>query len=283
MNLLVKILSLLSLNSLYWLADYVFYPLMYYIVRYRRRIVRINLCNSFPEKNTNDIKRLEKLYYHHLADVIVEIIYGYRISNEEIQERFQISYSNEVIQSMRQYGGGIGMVGHVGNWEWLGKISGELEKNGIDCTLVYKKLSQQSSDKLMYLIRSRFAKSLCEKNQLLRTIVANRKMSLPQVYCLISDQKPTKNSAQVTINFLNQQTPFFMGAEILAKKFKYPVFLAQVFKTKRGYYSAHIELLTTNPTNTTDGEITLKFAQCLEDNIHQCPELWLWSHNRWRH
>ncbi|HCS87376.1 MAG TPA: hypothetical protein DIW30_02825 [Bacteroidales bacterium] len=55
-----------------------------------------------------------------------------------------------------------------------------------------------------------------------------------------------------------------------------------VTSPRRGYYRGHCEVITADPKNTTDGEITLSFAQKLERNILEQPEQWLWSHNRWK-
>ena len=30
-------------------------------------------------------------------------------------------------------------------------------------------------------------------------------------------------------------------------------------------------------------EITERYKNRLEEMIKECPELWIWSHNRWRH
>ena len=47
---LMRLLAGLPLSVLYLFSDIVF-PLIYYIIRYRRRLVRENLCSAFPEKS----------------------------------------------------------------------------------------------------------------------------------------------------------------------------------------------------------------------------------------
>ena len=46
--------SLLPLRLLYVLSDCVYY-LLYYCIRYRRKVVRKNLVNSFPGKSEKEI------------------------------------------------------------------------------------------------------------------------------------------------------------------------------------------------------------------------------------
>ena len=44
-----KLMSLLPMGVLHLLSDLLYFPL-YYIARYRRKVVRKNLVNAFPEK-----------------------------------------------------------------------------------------------------------------------------------------------------------------------------------------------------------------------------------------
>ena len=50
-------LSILPFWVLYGLSD-CFYLLVYHVVRYRRKIVRKNLCASFPEKDEKELRQI---------------------------------------------------------------------------------------------------------------------------------------------------------------------------------------------------------------------------------
>ena len=54
-------LSLLPFRILYGMAD-IGYVLLYYIIRYRRGVVRKNLVTAFPEKSIDDIKTIERKF-----------------------------------------------------------------------------------------------------------------------------------------------------------------------------------------------------------------------------
>ena len=272
----------MPLSVLYWFADWLIYPLAYYLVRYRRRLVRINLTNSFPEKSLPEIKSLEKRYYHHLADVIVEIIYGYRVSDEEMRKRVVFINGEEAARMAQQYGGHMLMLGHIGNWEWMAEVSHFMEQFGIESTHVYRKQKSLSTNSLMLYMRSRRGGNYCEKNLILRTMVLNRRHNAPQSYGMISDQKPSMHGEHYVTQFLHQSTPFLTGTEVLSKKFGYPVYFFYIRQVSRGYYTAEFRLIAEHPAQTEDGYITEQYARLLEKNILECPELWLWSHNRWR-
>jgi KDO2-lipid IV(A) lauroyltransferase len=46
------------------------YVILYYFPSYRRKIVRTNLQNSFPEKTEKEIRQIEKKFYRHLGDLL---------------------------------------------------------------------------------------------------------------------------------------------------------------------------------------------------------------------
>ena len=63
--------GLLPLRILYFFSDIYFY-LIYYLLKYRRRVVRANLQHAFPEKDLSEIIKIEKRYYRHLCDFFVK-------------------------------------------------------------------------------------------------------------------------------------------------------------------------------------------------------------------
>ena len=61
------LLALLPFRLLYVLSDGL-YLLMRYGVHYRRKVVRTNLRNSFPEKEEKELREIERKFYHYLCD-----------------------------------------------------------------------------------------------------------------------------------------------------------------------------------------------------------------------
>lgn len=277
-----KIFSHLPLQVHYFLADYFLYPIIYHVLRYRRKIVRKNLALSFPEKSYAELLTIEKKFYHHLCDVIVEVIYGYKASKAEITER--VHFLDPAIPSNLaiQYGGFIGMLAHYGNWEWINEISNQVDPK-VKMLSVYRKLKSHAFDTLMMDIREQRNTILVEKNTLLREMIRCRAEKIPVIYGMIADQKPTPNNAHFWMDFLNQDTSFLDGSEILARKFNYPIYYVRISCPNRGHYSVDLIPLAIPPFDEIPMyEITKNYARLLEEDIKSCPELWLWSHNRWK-
>ena len=111
-----KLHAMLPLRVLYILSDILFFPL-YYIIRYRRKMVIENMKNSFPEKDDKEILRIERAFYHHFCDYIVETIKLMHISDKEMRKRTQF-YGIELLDKATAEGRSCLMyLGHYGNWD----------------------------------------------------------------------------------------------------------------------------------------------------------------------
>lgn len=282
MKRLIKILSRLPLGFHYGVANGILYPLAYYILRYRRGVVYKNLRNSFPDKSESEIKTIAKGFYHHLADIIAEIIYGYSVSDKEMNQRVQYQHIDLIEDAIRTHGGAIVMLGHLGNWEWTADIGNRLTPPLREVS-IYRRLKNKSMNELMLDIRAQRGAEMVEMKQILRAMIKNHQQGRLIGYGMIADQKPSPTSSHFWTTFLNQDTAFLDGSEVLARKFNYPVFYFYITSPQRGYYNIDIRTISENPVNETEWTITQKYANLLETNILEQPSLWLWSHNRWKH
>jgi KDO2-lipid IV(A) lauroyltransferase len=279
----IRIFSLFPLSVLYFLADYVIYPLVRYVVRYRLQLVRKNIRLSFPEKSEMERDAIINAFYHHFADILVEIIYGYRVSNEEMRARVVFDNVDMLEDLARKKHGVIVYLGHMCNWEWLADLNKQFVDQSIIEYNVYRKQKSANADKAILQLRSKRGGECVEKNSLLRKLVQLRHADYPFVIGLIADQKPSPRNAHTWTTFLNQDTAFLDGGEVLARKFDLGVVYANIISPKRGYYRIHFELITDDPQSVPENEITLSYARMIEANIRQQPARWLWTHNRWKY
>ena len=282
MLLLIGIFSLLPLSVLYVLADYLIYPLVRYVVRYRLKLVRKNIRLSFPEKSEKEQNAIVNAFYHHFADILVEIIYGYRVSDEEMRQRVVFENMELLEDLAHKKHGVIAYLGHMCNWEWIADVGKQFADKSMVEHNVYRRQKNARADRAMLQLRAKRGGECVEKNQLLRKLVQLRHADYPFVIGLIADQKPSPRNAHVWTTFLHQETAFLDGGEVLARKFGYAVTYVHVESPTRGYYRARFEVITDNPAATNPTDITLAYARLLEQNILESPELWLWTHKRWK-
>ncbi|MDR1552893.1 MAG: lysophospholipid acyltransferase family protein [Prevotellaceae bacterium] len=274
--------SLLPFRALYFLSDILYFPL-YYCIRYRRKIVRKNLLNAFPEKDLKTIIKIEKKFYSFFCDYIVETVKMFSLSEKNIRKRMTFEGADDVIREMGNDKSCILNLGHYCNWEWITSIPLHLSANSRFCFgQIYQPLQNKLFDKLFLKIRGRFnAQSIPRKN-VLRNIIGLKKENRQFVIGFISDQTPQRRSDHRWIDFLNQDTCVFLGAEHIARKTQSVVFYLDITRIKRGYYNCRFVLLSSNPHQLPEYALTDMYFQHLEETIRRNPPYWLWSHNRWK-
>lgn len=276
----VWMISFLPLQVLY-LFSYGIYGLSYYVVRYRRKVVRQNLLNSFPEKSLEEIVKIEKGYYLHFADVAVETIKLMHISDDEIARRMVFTNPEVINQFCDNGKSAVLLLGHYGNWEWIPSLY--LNYDGLIGGELYRPLKNKFFDGFFLKLRSRFGTVNIPKNDALRTIVGYRRENKVFALGFIADQTPSKNNLHYWHTFLNQDTPFLTGPERIARSGGYAVIYFDVKKLSRGYYSCDMIVLTDDAKKTAENEITDKYVELFEQTIRRNPSYWLWSHKRWKH
>lgn len=272
-------ISILPFRLFYLLSD-IIYILLYRIIGYRKKVVYENLKNSFPQKTHQELKEIEKEFYHYLCDLFLETLKTLTISKKEAIKRCRFNEKALAIfkQLNEEKKSCILVMGHFGNWEWAGSSFSLL--NSQQLYVIYHPLSNKYFDKLMYNMRSRFGTKLYAMKDTMREMIRNRHEINATAF--IADQTPSPEGAYWT-TFLNQDTPVFWGTEKIAQKLNYPVLYATVNRKKRGYYEVNVEYLVHDPKDTKEGEISELHTRKLEKDIIAQPEVWLWSHRRWKH
>ncbi len=273
----IYLLAAMPFALVYILSD-VMFVLLYYVAAYRKQVTLTNLRNSFPEKSEKEISQIAFKYYRHLCDIILETFKLLGMRRSEVLKRCRINNYELYYDILSQQRSIIVALGHQGNWEWLGAATATRGDGNLQ--VIYKPLSNIYFDKLTKRIRSKFGATPVPAKDILRRMIEMRGTLTTTAF--IADQTPPPESAY-WLNFLNQDTPVFIGTEKMARKFNYPVVFAAMRKIKRGYYEVDVILVCNEPADTEQGDITQKHTQLLEEQIKQQPETWLWSHRRWKH
>ncbi len=278
-NLPLWLITLLPLRILYIFSD-IFYVLIYYVAGYRKKMVFTNLKNAFPEKTGNEIKKIAKAFYRHFCDIFVESFYTLNMSGNEIKKRFYYKNIN-VLNDIYNKGKSVVMVGgHYNNWDWL---TGLPLQSKHKCFAIYRPLRNKYFNLLFMKIREKFGFKTIPMKTALREIVKADKEGILSMTYFLTDQRPARRSIGYWTTFLNQETPWLMGSEVIAKKLNQPVVYMDVQKIKRGFYEIEFDVLFENPGETKEFEITEAHIRKLESSIIKKPEYWLWSHKRWKH
>jgi len=273
------VITLLPLPVLYLFSDLI-YLIMYYIVGYRRKVVAVNLKNSFPGKSEEERKAIEKKFYRHLSDIIVETFKLTHMSTATQKKR--LTYSNlGIVDKLRdEKRDVIAVLGHYNNWEWPTLLPEYLKYKTV---IIYKPLQNKYFNNFINKQRSKDGIVLTPTSQVIREILNSRNNSINTLSIFISDQIPAKGDIRYWTTFLNQDTAVFTGAGKIAAKFDMAVLYFNIQKIKRGYYNLDVELLFEHTAGLSEDVITDKHVRRLEEIIIAKPEYWIWSHRRWKH
>lgn len=248
-------------------------------MQYRRKVVRTNLTNAFPDKNINEIKVIEKGFYRHFTDFIFESIKSISISEKEVLKRTGIK-NPELLDKLYAEGKNVLILcGHYNNWEFYAlSLPKKLKHKSYS---LYQPLKNKFFDRIILNSRKRNGMQLIETNNVLRFF--QNSTDGPKMMVVVNDQSPTNHKKAYWNTFLNQETGWNIGPEKLAKKYNYVVLFGHSEAVERGCYEVEFEVITSEPATTNNDYITDTYASLLEDIIKQHPESWLWSHKRWKH
>ncbi len=273
-------LSLLPLRLLYVFSDLLYYPL-YYVARYRRRVVRKNLTNSFPDKPLDDIIHIEKEFYSYFCDYLMETIKLLSMSEKQMRKRMVFEGIDEMNAYLAQGRSCCLYMGHYCNWEWVTSFPLHIEK-GVIAGQIYHKLENKTFNSLFEDLRSRFHAVNITMNETLRKIIEFRRDGKTIVIGFIADQVPLWHNIHYWTDFLNQDTPVLTGAERIARQVGFTSFFLDMTRVKRGYYVGKFVKLAEDPKALPEYQLTEEYFRELEKVINRTPQYWLWTHNRWK-
>ncbi|MDM1044098.1 lipid A biosynthesis acyltransferase [Myroides sp. 1354] len=276
------LISKLPFPIFYFVSD-CFFVLLYHLVRYRRKAVTENIKLTMPHLSDEEVQKIVKQFYKHLCDIFLEMIKTFTIPEEELKKRFQFTNLDTILDVEKQGKSALLFCAHYANWEWLIILDKFISFQGY---AVYKKLGNPHFDNLFLKIRTRFNTRLIEMKETIRVIRQNEVNKNHGIYAFISDQSPMIGDANYWQNFMGIEVPVFTGGEALCKKFNMEPMYLKVEYVKRGHYQATFIPLRKEGENVKEipnYELTNRFLQEVEKQIHQAPAYYFWTHKRWKH
>lgn len=273
------LISILPFRLLYIFSDFA-YVLVYHVIGYRKKVVRLNLALCLPELTEEQRKKTEKEFYRHFCDTIVEMVKTISISKKELEKRFVIT-NMEVINEYEAKGKSIALIcGHYASYEWLLNMSrGFTTHKGFG---IYKKLANPYFDRLVIKLRRRLGAELIDTKESVSVMKNNKRKGMLGVYGFLSDQSPKIYRVPYWGKFFGMEVPVHGGAELLTKKLDLNVVYVKGEKIKRGHYKATFIPFEGNPQEVPNFGLTDIFLRLLEDQIREAPAYYLWTHKRFK-
>ncbi|MFA0964471.1 lysophospholipid acyltransferase family protein [Roseivirga sp. BDSF3-8] len=268
--------SKLPFPVLYFLSDIACF-ILYRVIGYRKAVIGGNIRRSFPDKSEKEHKAIEKEFYSHFCDLIVESVKTFTISAEESLKRMKV-VNAEVVDELFEKGRHItALGGHNGNWELYATACDMQIKH--DTVALYTPLSSAFFDKIMRESRSRYGLQMIPTSKNNEMPVGSTK---PTMFIFGIDQCPRASQRPYWMEFLNQETGVQYGAEKFARTNDTAVVFGNIKKLKRGYYEVEYQLVCESVSDKPSGWVIEQGTRMLEKKIREQPAYWLWSHKRWK-
>jgi Kdo2-lipid IVA lauroyltransferase/acyltransferase len=270
------LLSLLPLRVLYLLSDFAYF-IIYHLVGYRKNVVLHNLSIAFPQKSEEERVAIAKGFYKNFCDTFIETIKFISAPKSFFVKHFK-AYDEEV---NKIYESGRSVQYHLGhnfNWELANCAYPFFSKFKI--LAVYLPLHSKIFERLFRYIRTRSGSHLIASTNFSNDFAPHK--GTQYLIGLVADQNPSNPHNAYWINFFGRPTPFVRGPEKAAKRNNLPVVFYHFKKVKRGYYTGHAHVATLNPIELPEGELTRMYVRFLEGVMREQPQMWLWSHRRWK-
>ncbi|MDX1314448.1 MAG: lysophospholipid acyltransferase family protein [Eudoraea sp.] len=276
---ILRLVSLLPFPLLYLVSDFVFF-LVYRVFGYRKKVVRANLELVFPDKSTEDLRTIEKVFFGHMCDMFLEMVKTLSISVSEIRKRYIFTNIEELLQFEKNNQSVMLMLPHYASWEWVFSLNMDISAKAYG---IYQPINNKYFDRLVRSIRAKWGTTLITTKEIWEVADENNKEGKLSIYGIISDQSPMVKKAHYWAPFMGINVPMHTGAEYICKKFDLPVLFLKVEKVKRGYYQGRFKVLATKPNDYPDYDLTDAYFKEVEQAIYEAPEYYFWTHKRWKH
>jgi KDO2-lipid IV(A) lauroyltransferase len=264
------------LLKLYYFIFRVLSTLVVRIGGFRRKVTCDNLERSFPELNAAQRRVIERDYVRRQSEVFAEILYGRGIGADELRSRVRI-VNPELLANAHPPRPLVIAGAHHCNWEWMVlRLSLEL---GPRLMALYKPLTNKRADAFFKRMRSRFGARLIPAKSVLQELARFREAG---AIGLVADQVPKTSPEKHWLEFLHQDTAFYMGPELMARALRTQVICVRMHRSGRGRYALELTALNEPGEKLPSGTLTERYARHLEAWIRDDPAGWWWGHKRWK-
>ncbi|MCX7909125.1 MAG: lysophospholipid acyltransferase family protein [Ignavibacteria bacterium] len=254
--------------------------ILYFLLPQRVKIARQNLLFAYPTKDPKWVNDITKKVFENLGIVFAEFLALPWFDENVIKD--YIRFENvELIREKYNEGKGVLLLsGHYGNWELLAySVKVYL---GLSVLIIVKPLSNYILDRVINQFRTQGGNQVVSMYESALKVV--RTLKEKGIVALLADQSATKDK-DIYVNFFGRKAATFDSPAHFALKYKVPVIIGFA-KRESYYYKVRLEEIDHSDLNfDKEGiyELTRRYIEKLENVINEKPELWLWTHRRWKH
>jgi KDO2-lipid IV(A) lauroyltransferase len=237
-----------------------------------------NLLIAFPERSDEERLAIAKKFYKNFIDTFIETVKLLSADQKFLSKHMSLK-NLELIQSLYDRGKRVQVhLGHNFNWEYANAAFAM--NTPYDFLGVYMPISNKYFDRMFRHLRSKFGTILIPATDMRKAMLPYRH----NLYLLglVADQVPGDVQKAYWTNFFGKPAPFARGPERGARAGNISVVFAKIYKVKRGHYITEFCQGVEEPSTLPEGVLTNIYVQFVEEVIRTYPDMWLWSHRRWK-
>lgn len=262
-------------------SGHVMGKLAWFLLPSRRRLVRSNLTQAYPDMDSPEMARMIHDIFQRLGALMVEVLRMPLITPHNYRD--WITYEGmEYVEAARAKGKGVILLSsHIGNWE-VGSIA--LGLYGLPCYLVTRPMDNPHLEALANRWRTRPGISLIPKHGAALKLARILKEGSASGVMMDQNYRDRKNA--VFVDFFGRPAATTPLAAQYHLRFGAALILGHCLPEGRGKFKLtfhpEIEFMPTGNMSQDIQALTQKITACVEDDIRKNPHLWFWLHNRWK-
>ena len=241
-----------------------------------KKLIHSNLKKAFPDISLDHLNGITKMMWNNYGRVFAEYMFIKKFREDRSNKNIIIE-GQEILEDIKKKNKSVVFIsGHLSNFELMAM---HIEKSGIKLSAIYRPLNNIFLNKIMERIRKKY---IC-KYQIKKGIGGMKKLvqlkKLNYSTALMIDQRVSQG---IRSDFFNQKALTTTIPAQLVKKFKIPIVPIFIERINNVNFKIVIKNPITFDNEETTKTITDKLNLVLEKMILYKPELWIWSHNRWK-
>ena len=241
-----------------------------------KKLIHSNLKKAFPDISLDNLNGITKMMWNNYGRVFAEYMFIKKFREDRSNKNIIIE-GQEILEDIKKKNRSVVFIsGHLSNFELMAM---HIEKSGIKLSAIYRPLNNIFLNKIMERIRKKY---IC-KYQIKKGIGGMKKLmhlkKLNYSTALMIDQRVSQG---IRSDFFNQKALTTTIPAQLVKKFKIPIVPIFIERINNINFKIVIKNPITFDNEETTKTITDKLNLVLEKMISYKPELWIWSHNRWK-
>jgi len=253
--------------------------LAFYLDKRHRSISIRNVTRIYPQQPRSWRTRIARESFAELGRSMLELPHVFLRSKEFLASRVIVEGEDELRAALAGNKGVFLAACHHGNWE-LGALMFSLL--GYDIEFFYRPVRQPFVEAYIRKCRGRFGAKLHPRQEPLRWVM--RALKKQSCIGLMIDQHIGDG---IPVPFLGHMASTLTLPAVMVRKYDAPILGVGLERVGRGFnFSLKIWRVET-PAECTDAEsftyrMTRDIGKSFEPIINLRPEMWLWSHQRWK-